>query len=504
MRAAHVPDSRRVPGSECGDAHVRDSVHVIYDTGRDENVAIRVHPRSSASWFRVRDCSERRFLISTSLHIEYFVSHEQEGLYLTVPFTMPPDVELLTLTYRYARYDSAESETAQAAFSVRREINIIDLGLIAPDGTQVGASGSNKTTIQVSETRATPGYQPCRLVPGEWRILLGAYKVAPEGVTVTYELAFTAKQRRLLKGDLHVHTLASDGVLTVPELGEHALRHGLDFLAITDHNQMVRSAALPHIPGLTLIPGVEWTHFRGHANFTGVDQPFDGCFAANTTEEVAPRFATACARGALITLCHPLDPLCPFLFDAQTLSYDCIEVWNGPMHAANLRAIAWWHSLLVAGRKIPACGGSDFHRSELYRFPGGPTTCVYARSAAASDILAALRAGHAYIVYAPDGPILDMHADEAILGDSVPFSRVRELQIELTGLRAGDVLQIVTPQAVVPLHEAKADGDFRTTYTMAEPGFARVEVLRTFAAGLPRLPALVSNPIYFDTLHEDD
>ena len=41
---------------------------------------------------------------------------------------------------------------------------------------------------------------------------------------------------RLLKGDLHTHTLASDGVLTAKELGWRAVRHGLDYVAITDHN----------------------------------------------------------------------------------------------------------------------------------------------------------------------------------------------------------------------------------------------------------------------------
>jgi hypothetical protein len=33
---------------------------------------------------------------------------------------------------------------------------------------------------------------------------------------------------------------------------------------------------------------------------------------------------------------------------------------------------------------------------------------------------------------------------------------------------------------------------------MPRPGFARVEVLRSFLPGVPMLPALISNPIYFD------
>jgi PHP domain len=411
---------------------------------------------------------------------------------------MPPEIESLSLTYRYERHRGSETGAAHGRFTSRQEINIIDLGLIAPDGTEVGESGSDRTSIQVSETSATPGYRPCRLIPGEWRILLGAYKVAPDGVNVTYELTLTPKRLRLLKGDLHVHTLASDGVLTAEELSQHALRHGLDFLAITDHNQMVAADALSHISGLTLIPGIEWTHYKGHANFTGVDKPYDGPFAANTTEEVAARFAAAHARGALVTINHPFDEVCPFLFDIHSLPFDCIEIWNGPMRTSNMQAIGLWHRLLAAGEKIPVCGGSDYHRSQLFLFPGGPTTCVYALSAGASDILYALKRGHAYIVFAPDGPILDMTAGEAILGDSVPFSRVKEMQVNVTGLRAGDVLQVVTAQVSTPLLKAETNGNFRGCYTMEAPGFARVEVLREFAPGLPMLPALISNPIYFD------
>lgn len=443
----------------------------------------------------------KEFPIDTYQRIEYFVSHEQEGLYLTLPFTMPFGMESLALKYSYARYDRDEVDVPQGVFTSRPEINIIDLGLIAPDGSLVGASGSDKTSIYISETLATPGYHPTQLVPGEWRILVGTYKVAPEGVAIVYELDMTGKRQRLLKGDLHVHTLASDGALAVAELAQHARRHGLDFLAITDHNQMARADALPNIPEFTLIPGVEWTHFKGHATFTGVDQPYDGSFAANTPEEVTARFMSARDRGALITIAHLFDENCPFRFDMESLPFDCLEIWNGPMRVSNLRALGYWHSLLLAGKKIPVCGGSDYHRSQLFLFPGGPTTCVYAESAGTSDIVEALRCGHAYIVYAPDGPVLEFRVDEErIMGDSVPFPAVSKVQIEVRGLRAGDVLQVITAQGSTPLLTATTDGDFEGAYTMTAPGFARVEILREFIPGVPPLPALISNPIYFDAV----
>lgn len=434
--------------------------------------------------------------VQTSLRIEHFVGPKQQGQYLTIPFSLPPGIESFTLTYQYDRH--TVRPTGADGFSPRQEVNIIDLGLLAPDGSQVGASGSDKTSIQVSESFATPGYRACVLNPGEWRILLGAYKVAPQGVTVVYELTFVPKHLRLLKGDLHTHTLASDGVLTADELARHARRHGLDFLAISDHNQMVSADSLPRVPDLTLIQGVEWTHFRGHANFLGVDRPYDEPFFTNDPGEVRARFRSAHERGALISINHPFDEACPFQFELDSLPFDCLEVWNGPMRESNLRAIGLWQSLLVAGKRIPICGGSDYHRSQLFLFPGGPATCVYAPSAGRTDILDALRKGHAFISFAPDGPQLEAHAGEAILGDSLPFAQTGELTISIRGLLTGDVVRVVTAQGASPLHQAASPGSFEGTYRLEAPGFARLEVLRAFVPGLPLLPALLSNPIYFD------
>ena len=434
----------------------------------------------------------------TTIHLDYFIEQGQQGQYLFLSFPVGEDVESLSLRYEYPRHAADESEIGMGTFTSRPEINIVDLGLIAPDGSQVGASGSDKTEIFVSEASATPGYRPCPLVPGEWRILVGAYKIQPEGVTVSYVVTLTHKQRRLLKGDLHTHTLGSDGVVTAEELGWRAVRNGLDFVAITDHNQPVSRDALPKIPGLTLIPGLEWTHYQGHANFLGVDKPYDEPFLANTIEQVQARFASARSHGAFISANHPCDPVCPFLFDLNLLPFDCLEVWNGPMRGSNLQAIGLWHSMLVAGNKVPICGGSDYHRDSLLLFPGGPTVCVYAMSNSPDDLLLALKQGHAFITYSANGPTLEMTTGEAILGDSIEFSRVKQVEYVAYGFIAGDVVQVVTAHGNTILVKAETDGDMRGVYTMPAPGFARIEILRSFLPGLPLLPALVSNPIYFD------
>jgi hypothetical protein len=437
----------------------------------------------------------------TIQRLELFIEHSQQGSYFTLPFEMPEDSASLRIKYWYPRCVADYDRDLGEPFESRQQVNIIDLGLIAPDGHQVGASGSDKDEITIDEVRATPGYTPQKLVPGEWQIIVGAYKVEEQGVYVSYEVHTAHKELRLLKGDLHVHTLASDGVHTVEELAWKAKRNGLDFLAITDHNQMSTAQGMVHVPaqveGITLIPGVEWTHYQGHANFLGVDHPYDQPFMANTAEEVLLRFQSARQRGALISVNHPFEPHVEFRFDLNSLPFDCLEVWNGPMRESNLKAVGLWHSWLVMGRKVPICGGSDYHRDTPFIFLGGPTTGVYSMSAGPSDILAALKAGHSYLTFAPNGPALEMTAGEAMLGDTVTWPDVQELQIVVEGLGAGDVVRVVTGESSEVLIQAPAPGIFKGGYRMAAAGFARVEVLRAFLPGVPMLPALISNPIFF-------
>ena len=435
--------------------------------------------------------------MTETIHISLHLEPAQQKTYHFLPFQVPAGVECIGIRYQYDRRPEYIDTIGTGSFTDQSEVNVIDLGLIDPQGRQVGAAGSDKSNIMVSETSATPGYSPCPILPGEWQIIVGAYKVADSGVDVIYEVTFNLKVPRWLKGDLHTHTIASDGVHTLDELAIKAKTHGLDFIAVTDHNQFTSSEQLPKNLGITLIPGVEWTHFNGHANFIGVDKPYDNAYVTGAEDEAKLKFGTARTRGALITVNHPFDPSCSFLFDIQSLPFDCMEIWNGPMRESNLKAVGFWHQLLCSGRKIPAVGGSDYHRDTPFIFLGGPTTSVYAESNGMSDILAALRSGHSFITFAPDGPVCEVTSGTAMMGDSVNFSKGNAIDGKIRALHSGDVVRVVTNTSSDILFTAPADGTFNFTYEVKAPGFARVEVLRSFLPGIPMLPALISNPIFF-------
>lgn len=145
----------------------------------------------------------------------------------------------------------------------------------------------------------------------------------------------------------------------------------------------------------------------------------------------------------MIVINHPQDESCGFQFDLTKLPFDAIEIWNGPMRESNLRAVGLWHQMLAAGQNVPAVGGSDFHRENLFQILGGPCMGVYAGSDAPDDILAALRAGQSFITFAPNGPTVDFSCGEATLGGTTSWQEDLMAHVNAKGLKTGDVIRLV-------------------------------------------------------------
>ena len=432
------------------------------------------------------------------MNLQRHITPAEQGLYLLLPFEMPDSTARLDMSYAYQTHSSEPIAVTGGEFAKTSRLNIVDIGLIAPDGTQVGASGSSRSEIMVSEISATPGYQPHPLSPGSWQIILGAYVIAPEGVDVSIKLEFTPKVPRWLCGDLHVHTLTSDGSLPLEHLAEHARIHGLDFIAITDHNQPVKRASFPKVEGLTIIPGQEWTHYKGHSNFLGLEQPYQGSFIANNLEEVQSIFREAHQNGALISINHPYEANFGFRYDLDLLDYDLIEVWNGPIRPANLEAIARWDGMLKAGRKQVAICGSDYHEDTFFQRLASPCAYVLADSNSDSDILKAVKAGRSYFTFSPTKLQLLLDVDGQTYGSSLAWREGMRASLKGVALEKGDVIRLVTRESTQDIFTAPEKGNFETSLPVTGPGYWRLEVWRTFFSFLPPMPALVTNPVWFE------
>ena len=421
--------------------------------------------------------------------IDHFISKEAQGTYYTVPFLVPEgDFTRVTIAYEY-------------------EGGVVDLGLNGPGGRFLGWSGGARSLIWVGAYSSTPGYPLVEVSPGEWSILVGAYKIPDDGVTVRYTINFHAKESRWYTGDLHMHSDASDGQHDIPTLAKKAKKKGLDFIAVSNHNNYNENFNLPTVPGLTLIPAVEWTHYKGHMNFYGVAAPFDS-FIANSEEEMEHVIATAKAKGAVVSVCHPKCAHCGYHWQNEDC-FDLVEMWNGPMRKTNVDGLAWWHSLLLEGKKIPLIGGSDFHRERDPVRIGYPATKVYAASPGVEDILAAIVRGNAYVTASPNGVVLGLRAggardasatkvnqpgDYSIMGDTVPFSDGLILDISANNLGLGMVVRLVTSEGTAC--EFRGCGQVsRQVKIMSAWQFAYLVVVRRIF-GVERIAA-VSNPVYF-------
>lgn len=412
-----------------------------------------------------------------SITFERRVKKEEEGKYLLVPFTVPKGVESMEVCYTYEKRD-----------------NIVDFGLMDEKGEFIGWSGSNRSSISISNQNSSLGFAQVPAEKGIWNILLGAYHIAEEGVTVLYHVTYQKKYLRIFKGDTHVHSCGSDGNMTTEELAFAAEKEGLDYLFITDHNNFAHNETLRSTLQVTMIPGVEWTHYKGHVGMLGRKRPFRN-FLANSLEEAKERLAEAKAEGAFVVINHPFCPDCGFYWGMDQVIYDAVEVWNGALMAeSNQRCLNWWDEKLKEGNRIPITGGSDFHRYEFASMPAAPCTCVYAMSNMREDILHGLKCGHSFLTLSQEGPMLLADADGKTLGDIL--EKGSSVEFTLWNLKRGDKLRLITEQKT----EEIFCEDERASFVRKADGekYLRLEIWRSLAEGMSPIPVLISNPLYIE------
>jgi hypothetical protein len=354
-----------------------------------------------------------------------------------------------------------------------RSAGVLDLGVFDPAGAFRGYSGGVRDAFVVGEEAATPGYLPGPLPAGTWQVLLGLHRVPVGGLqwSATADTSrdlgnsglenepriskIREKRRRLpaatgmrwMAGDLHAHTVHSDGALTVAELAALAAGAGLDFLAVTDHNTVSHHAELGAVDGILLIPGQEVTTDRGHANAFGpipwVDfrRPPDAWLS------------TVDAAGGLLSVNHPLAGDCAWLMPMAGRP-PLAEVWHSGWWDRTWGAPLAW--LLAWAPGAAPIGGSDFHRLTDAERPGRPTTWVAVAEPSTAGVLDGLRAGRTAISADPDAPVL-LRIDERVIAVDADGT----LLVDLTGRRRpvrGDRAEFPAPPGPGPvwLEDGKA------------------------------------------------
>jgi hypothetical protein len=468
---------------------------------------------------------------------------KQQSDYAYIPFDLPQSARRLRVSYRYSAPISSDE---------REGGNVIDIGLFDPRGTGFpggpgfrGWSGSARSEFTITLTKATPGYLPGLLPAGRYHIVLGLYRiwehgadyeirvradpgVAPEPPAfrppLQHEAPPYSRERPTLwlRGDLQSHTYHSDGKGSPAQLVAKARALGLDFLAITDHNNVSNHPYLAALAdeNLLLIPGQETTTFYGHMNIWGSGSWCD--FRSRSDTEMSTIIQLAHASGGLCSINHPKTDGPPWEY-ALDLPVDAMEVWQGPWPWRNEESLSLWEGLLNAGRQLTAVGGSDYHcpagaDTNFLRL-GQPTTWVKATERSVPAVLDAIRAGRASISAMADGPRLDLKAIaggvSVGMGEELPLAKGVAAVVEVDIERgAGWTLRLIADGEIAHEVLIKADravvrlGARADRYVRAElVGDAPRELL---PADIPPDIDLhgwrwaLTNPIYVKPVEGDD
>jgi len=445
-----------------------------------------------------------------------------------LPVEVPGGVGELAVRYRYDRPPTPHGVPG----------NVLDIGVFdergagpeeSPAGPAMagfrGWSGGARDQFAISRSAATPGYLPGPIGPGTWRVVLGPYTVAPQGLRWEVEVTLgegppgpafvpdpaperaAGRGRGWYRGDLHLHTVHSDGRRTPAELAAAARAAGLDFVASTEHN--TSSANLGwgrHAgPDLLVLGGQEVTTRDGHWLAIGLGPGAVVDWRHRAADGGLGRALHGLHdRGGLAVAAHPFCPFpgCGWGFGYQGL--DAVEVWNGPWTPDDEAALEAWDRMLAAGpaagRFLPAVGGSDAHSGDDR--VGLPHNVVLADGLDRRSILDGLAGGRCWVAgSAAVGLRLEATAEgrSAGIGErlAVPAGRRVAVRLEVRGA-PGCLARLCRPDGPA-LEAGLGAGDTGTVEwtTIAGPGaWVRAEVRRPPAAGgSPGAMVALTNPV---------
>lgn len=289
--------------------------------------------------------------------------------------------------------------------------------------------GKRVVTVWVASDGANPGSLAGPLEAGAWTLVLDPMGLStPTALEVRVEASFEPRVAPPLppypegvvvkptagwyRGELHAHTLHSDGQDTTAELVAAAQQYGLDFLAPTDH---FTTSGWPELAGevggsVALIRGLELTSHKGHANLLGIDRWVD-VLVDDPARSVNDAVRDVHASGGLLSVNHAYSNTLGWQrHDLDWAGVDLLEIYHHLENQHNTLQLALWDSLLNQGYAVIGVGATDTRSASGGRHRLGQAfTCVYCDELSERGVVEGLRRGR---VYTTLGPELDFYAEQ--------------------------------------------------------------------------------------------
>ena len=412
--------------------------------------------------------------------------------YTTVTFIVPIGATQLDIHFEYSPRQ------------VGKLTNLLTLGIVDPVSDRGTAHrGQPIQDIRITSTEATPGFLPGALIAGTWQIYLDVHWISQDSV-VNYELTIlvtveaSKHGKPWYRGDLHGHTLHSDGRWDVDGLLNFAREHQLDFVTLTDHNTI---AGLQEMDSKTsddllTMGGFELTTFHGHALALGVRKMLD--WRVTPERSMTKIKAEVEALGGLFVIAHPKAPGDGYCTGCRWEYWDmmpstalAVEVWNEEWDSSsnNDAAVQLWYQWLNQGFRIYATVGTDIHGPSDQEFG---FNIVYADDRNQRAILDAVQLGHHYL---SSGPQIEFTGESsqghsAMMGDSL-LGDSYTIRANWDNCHEGDLLRLIVDGQVFDEINAYPSG--QKSWELADKLWCVVEI-----RSVEQHMRLLTNPIFME------
>ena len=326
----------------------------------------------------------------------------------------------------------------------------------------------------------------------------------------------------LARGDMHVHTLNSDGATSIAQVATIAKTRNLSWVVITDHagTPLPGQCEAETGPTFLCLKGQEITTNDGHVTAHGIQRnittPSGGYTMGDAMEE-------AYQQGGLAFVAHPFAESAnsAYLHFGTYDDYTGMEIYHGyagwndnPITSdMDLLTVQKWDEILNGGRRMVGIGASDSHdanntwdQGDLLTRRGAvgyPRDVSYLQEFSQRGVLEALERGRVIVT---DGPELEFTVADAIPGEELKVPVGTLLPVNLTGsANVSSTVRLIANGSVVYSQPVSA-GPFSlsTSFTPTADSWVRAEV-RSFNGNILKGETFLAfaNPVYIDVPPDD-
>ncbi len=348
-------------------------------------------------------------------------------------------------------------------------------------------------------------------------------------------------------GNIHIHSIYSDGSGSVTEIAAAAASAGMRYIIITDHNSLQALSEEGFYGRVAVLAGVELNEKCCHYLALGLSD-----LLPSSDEEPQQLINAVNAAKGLGFLAHPFEKGSPYIDGGvafpwnnwPVFGFTGMEIWNYSSHwrgrATSIPRVLYWFLLnrkaamdgpppeclklwdcyTTAGHAVVAIGGTDAHAARRrvamipveifpYRFLFRTiNTYICLREPLSEDfaqakkqIYAALGEGRCYVsfdqIYPGEGFSFTAQrrqkpSENVLMGEALNFEEGLKLNVQAPSPRS--LIRLIHNGRLLVQQKGGS-----LSYSPEAPGVYRVEVYYRSLWGRAR-PWLFSNPIYLQSI----